>query len=277
MRLFFSLPPALSLVTFTALAALAVVRGMKTRTNRLFVIICLLAGGLEADMLVGFWAHSPETALRFSRINHLFTVYLLALYIHFFITYLDVPDKRPILLASYVYAFVLMCLVPTRYFFAGVSHHVFGWYPRAGPLYPLFAIGVGFSLIYVLRLLFLAIRKAGGLRRNRLRYLLAGFFLLGLLNGLNAIVVMGCPIYPPGNFSFIPLWIFAYGLFKHDLLDLGLLFRKSLLYSLLTVLLTALYALIVTVANHALRNFNLSGSLRFISCFSWRSPWSLAL
>jgi signal transduction histidine kinase len=263
MTFFFSLPPALSLATFMALAVLATVRGINTPTNRLFVIICLLAGALAADMLVGFWAQSPEAALRFSRINHLFTVYLIALYIHFFITYLGVSGTRTILQAAYGYAFLLMCLVPTPYFFAGMAHHVFGWYPRAGPLYALFAIGVGFSLIYVLRLLSRAIREAGGIRRNRLRYLLAGFFLLGVLNGLNAIVVMGCPIYPPGNFSFIPLWIFAYGLFKHDLLDLGLLVRKSLLYSLLTALLTALYALIVTVANRAMSGFNLSGSLSF--------------
>ena len=32
----------------------------------------------------------------------------------------------------------------------------------------------------------------------------------------------GYSLYPPGNLSFIPLILFAVGLFKHDLLDMGI-------------------------------------------------------
>ena len=53
----------------------------------------------------------------------------------------------------------------------------------------------------------------------------------------------------PGTFSFIPLIVFAVGLFRYDLLDMGLLIQKSLLYSILTLVLTCLYATVVTFSN----------------------------
>jgi two-component system NtrC family sensor kinase len=86
---------------------------------------------------------------------------------------------------------------------------------------------------------------------------------MGLMNGLNVFPTHGYSVYPPGNLSFIPLIIFAVGLFKHDLLDMGILIKKSLIYSLLTAFLTCLYALIIIVADKVFKNFNFSDSIYF--------------
>ena len=45
---------------------------------------------------------------------------------------------------------------------------------------------------------------------------------------MNVFTIQGYSVYPPGNLSFIPLIIFAVGLFKHDLLDMGILIKKAL-------------------------------------------------
>jgi len=95
----------------------------------------------------------------------------------------------------------------------------------------------------------------------------AGFGFMGLMNGLNVFPVYGYSVYPPGNLSFVPLIIFAVGLFKHDLLDMGILIKKSLIYSLLTAFLTCLYALIIIVADKVFKNFNFSDSIYFPICF----------
>ncbi len=86
---------------------------------------------------------------------------------------------------------------------------------------------------------------------------------MGLMNGLNVFTIIGYSVYPPGNLSFIPLTLFAVGLFKHDLLDMGILIRKSLIYSLLTAFLTCLYALIIIVANHVFKDVRFSDSMYF--------------
>ncbi|MEA3279316.1 MAG: ATP-binding protein [Thermodesulfobacteriota bacterium] len=118
--------------------------------------------------------------------------------------------------------------------------------------------------LYILTLIFHAIRnEKRSIRKNKLKYVFVGFGLVGFMNGLNVLPIMGYSVYPPGNFSFIPLIVFAIGLFKHDLLDMGILIKKSLMYSLITALLTCLYALIITFTNRLFTGFDFSDSIFF--------------
>ncbi len=86
---------------------------------------------------------------------------------------------------------------------------------------------------------------------------------MGLLNGLSILPMHGYSIYPPGNLSFIPLVIFAIGLFKHDLLDMGTLIKKSLVYSIITACLTCFYAMIIITADKVFKDINFSDSIYF--------------
>jgi two-component system NtrC family sensor kinase len=145
-----------------------------------------------------------------------------------------------------------------------MEQHYFGYFAKGGIFYPLFGLAGLFVTIYVLIQIVNAIRKeANSSHKNRLKYLFAGFGIMGLMNGLNVFPTHGYSVYPPGNLSFIPLIIFAVGLFKHDLLDMGILIKKSLIYSLLTAFLTCLYALIIIVADKVFKNFNFSDSIYF--------------
>jgi len=145
-----------------------------------------------------------------------------------------------------------------------MEQHYFGYFAKGGILYPFFGLAGLFVIIYVLIQIVNAIRKeANSSHKNRLKYLFAGFGIMGLMNGLNVFPTHGYSVYPPGNLSFIPLIIFAVGLFKHDLLDMGILIKKSLIYSLLTAFMTCLYALIIIVADKVFKNFNFSDSIYF--------------
>ncbi len=129
-------------------------------------------------------------------------------------------------------------------------------------------LAVFLATLYVLILLVNAIRKeTNSSHKNRLKYLFAGFGTMGLLNGFNVLTIFGYSVYPLGNLSFVPLIVFAVGLFKHDLLDMGIFIKKSLVYSLLTAFLTCLYALIIIIADKVFKNFNFSDSIYFPICF----------
>ena len=129
-------------------------------------------------------------------------------------------------------------------------------------------LAVFLATLYVLILLVNSIRKeTNSSHKNRLKYLFAGFGTMGLLNGFNVLTIFGYSVYPLGNLSFVPLIVFAVGLFKHDLLDMGIFIKKSLVYSLLTAFLTCLYALIIIIADKVFKNFNFSDSIYFPICF----------
>ena len=262
MNIFISIPPFLTLCCFLGLAVLAVIRGHRTKVNILFFITCMLGSFLYIDILFAFNLKSSEMALTISRIDHFFVIYLFPVYIHFFHSYLNISGKKWLIRAAYGFAFILMWFIPTPLYIESMQKHTFGLFAKAGVLYPLFGIGGLCVTIIVLRLIFQAIQnEKSSAQKNRLKYVFAGFGLMGLMNGLNVLPIMGYPIYPPGNFSFIPLLIFAIGLFKHDLLDMGILIKKSLIYSLITALITCLYALVITFTNRLFTNFDFSDSI----------------
>ncbi len=260
----YSIPPLLTLCSFAGLALLALVRGDKTPVNKIFFILCILASLLYADILCAFNLQSAKTALLISRIDHFFIVYMIPCYIHFFHLYCKIEKRKLLIYAAYCYAFILMCFTPTPLYIESMRHFYFGFFAKGGAIFPLFGIGSLFVTVYVLIILSQAIRnEKNNLQKNRLKYLLLGFGIMGVMNGLNIVTIFGVPLYPPGNFSFIPLIIFAVGLFKHDLLDMGVLVRKSLIYSLLTASLTCIYAFIIILADNLFRDYDLSDSVYF--------------
>ena len=261
---FYSIPPLLTLICFLALAALVIFRGPRTQTNLLFFTICILGSFLYFDILFAFNAQSKETALRVSRTDHFFIVYLFPVYIHFFHAYLNISGRKWLIKAAYVYAFILMCFTPTPFYIASMQKHYFGYFARGGVLYPFFGLAGLLVTLYVLIQIYQAIRfETSSSHKNRLKYLFAGFGIMGLMNGLDIFTINGYSVYPPGNLSFIPLTLFAVGLFKHDLLDMGILIKKSLIYSLLTAFLTCLYALLIIVANAVFKDVRFSDSIYF--------------
>ena len=56
-------------------------------------------------------------------------------------------------------------------------------------------------------------KEKSSIRKNKLKYVFTGFGFMGLMNGLNVLPILGYPVYPPGNLSFIPLIFFAVGTF----------------------------------------------------------------
>ena len=261
---FYSIPPLLTLICFLALAALAIFRGPRTQTNFLFFTICVLGSFLYLDILFAFNVESAETALFISRTDHFFIVYLFPVYVHFFHAYLNISRRKWLIKAAYLYSFFLMCFTPTPFYIASMQKHYFGYFARGGTLYPFFGLASLFVTLYVLILIHQGIQQEkSSSHKNRLKYLFAGFGIMGLMNGLNVFTIQGYSVYPPGNLSFIPLIVFAVGLFKHDLLDMGILIRKSLIYSILTAFLTCLYALLIIVADTVFKGFHLSNSMYF--------------
>lgn len=246
----YSLPPLLTLCCFGVLAGAALRQRSRKRIKRLFSLICLLGCLLYTDILFAFNLKSAEAALLISRIDHALIVYLIPLYIHFFHEYLNLAAGRRWIRIAYGFAFALMCITPTPYYITSMKAYGFGYFAQGGALYPLFGLGAFIATLYPMALLVRAIRAEPRIiRRKSLWFVMAGFGGMGLLNALNILPNLGLDVYPPGCFSFIPLSVFFVGLFTHDLLDMGVWLRKGLVYSLLTALVTGIYALSITFAD----------------------------
>jgi len=213
-------------------------------------MLCVNGAFLQATMFIMFTTQSPHIALWASRIDHIFVIYSIPLLIHFFHAYLQVNKRRWLLIGTYAGAFAIIAFVWTPLIIEGMNQFGFGYFGRGGRLYPVVGMGVALSCLYSIGLISVSIYRAKtGIHKNKLKYVLLGFGIMALMNGLGVLPLLGYASYPPGAFSFIPLLIFAVGLYRYDLLDMGLILQQSLLYSILTLLLTCLYGGVVFVFN----------------------------
>jgi signal transduction histidine kinase len=260
----YCVPPLLSLLGFLGMAVYGALCGPRTHTNRLFVRICLISSFLYISILHAFTNPDAAAALWVSRVDHCFLAFLVPLYISFFHHYLETPPPPLLIPIAYGFACLLMVLALTPWYISAMRPHWFGLFAGAGRLYPLFGLSCAGASAYFAVLLYRGIRKeADRHRRRQLWFVIAGFGGLGVLNAFDFFPIYGIDIYPPGNFAFIPMVVFAYGLFRFNLLNTAAIINTGLVYSILSACLTGLYALIVTLMTGVFNASSVSKSIAF--------------
>ena len=100
---FWIIPPFISFLTLFGLGTLALVKGKGRKVNLLLAGICLLGSLLSLDKALASVVVDPDVALRISRTDHLFVVFIVPLYQHFTYTFLGITTRK--LLLGLAYAF----------------------------------------------------------------------------------------------------------------------------------------------------------------------------
>ena len=242
----YAIPPLLGFIVLLGLALISLLYGGRKRTNILFAGICLLGALLNADMVLVSILSDERLALRIDRTIHFFFVFSVPIYIGFVHAFLGIRDRRWLEITAWLLSSAFLIIVPTDLYISGFHYYFFGRIARSGMLFHLFSVTVAFTVLYCLVLLYRAMRRtADNHTRNRIKYIFGGLGFSALLLAFTILPVSGVPVYPLGNFSFIPGVFLAFGLLKYDLLDIGALIRRGTVYFFLTGILTSLYILVI--------------------------------
>ncbi len=240
------IPPLLGFIVLLGLALISLLRGGRKRTNILFAGICFFGALLNADVALVSILPDERLALRVDRTVHFFFVFSVPIYIRFVHAFLGIRDRRWLEITAWLFSIAFLTIVPTDLYFSGFHYYSFGRIARAGVLFHLFSATVAFTVVYCLAILYRAMRgTTDNHKRNRIKYIFGGLGFSALLLAFTILPVSGVPVYPLGNFSFIPAVFLAFGVLKYDLLDIGALIRRGTVYFLLTGILTALYILVI--------------------------------
>lgn len=120
--------------------------------------------------------------------------------------------------------------------------------PEFGALMPLMVISVYGYLVYGIFLMVKGYRQVRSpLQRNRIRYLLLGAVIvcIGTISNFDSHL----QAFPVDVFAAaLNAWIIAFAIGKHKLLDISIVFRKGLLYSIPTLVIGTAYFLVITFA-----------------------------
>lgn len=243
---FFLVSSLLGLLILASLVCISLFRGRKNPTNYFFAAVCFLGALLNGNFVLVSLIRSPESALVIYRLTYMLFVFTLPLYIQFTHAFLGIRNRRTLEWISYGISSIFLCFLPSDLFFGGFYEYEFGRIARGGPLFVLFAVMAVASVLYCLVILVRG-RKwaADNQQKNRIQYVTGGLGLGTLLLSFNVFPVMGFPVYPLGNFNFIPAVILAFGVLKYDLLDMGVLIRRGTTYFILTGILTIIYLFLI--------------------------------
>jgi two-component system NtrC family sensor kinase len=240
----------LGFVVLLGIAAVSVLRGGGKRTNILFAGICLLGALLNADVAIVYILPNERLALYIDRTVHFFFVLSVPMYIRFVHEFLKIRTLRRLENAAWFMSFVFLAVIPTNLYINGFNYYSFGRIARAGPFFFLFSALTAFTVLYCLAILYRAMKRSpDNVEKNRIKYIFWGLGFSAFLLSFTMLPVMGVPVYPLGNFSFIPALFLAFGVLKYDLLDIGTLIRKGAAYFFLTGILTTLYILLIFLFN----------------------------
>jgi two-component system, NtrC family, sensor kinase len=265
---FWVIPPLVSLVALFVLGAVALLKGKGQKANLLFAGICVLGGLLSLDKALGSIVTDPGLALRISRADHRFVVFFVPLYLHFTFAFLGIKKQKGLLVLAYAISVGLSLVSQHDCYLKGVKHYFFGYYALGGPLARVFGLVSSANTLYCLYLLSRRLSKEKDpFRKNKTKYIVVGLGGAALMAHFDFLPVVGIESYPLGNFAFVPLLILGFGVLKHDLLDIGFVFQKSLFYSVLTGLVTGSYALLIIGFNHLFKGIEHRWSFLFSMVF----------
>ena len=261
---FWVVPPFVSFLTLFALAGLALVKGKGRKVNLLFAGICLLGGLLSLEKAFASIVTDPDLALRSSRIDHMFVVFFIPVYLHFTHTFLGIARRKWLIGLAYAFSGCLSLLSQGDYYLEGVKQYFFGYYAKGGPLIYVFGAASTTNTLYCLYLLFHSLRQEKDPDlKNKTKYIMSGLGGAALMAHFNFLPLVGIGFYPLGNLAFIPLLLLGFAILKHDLLDIGFVVQKGLIYSMLTGMLTGFYALMIILFNRVFKGMGQTGSIFF--------------
>jgi len=224
------------------------VKGRKSRVNQLWAIFCLSVaiwgfGGYKIGM-----TKDINDAHFWWQVTHIGIVFMPVLFYHFVSVFLDIK-KKLFLSVLYVLACVFLFLTwsPWYELFFSLEHlrllySSFYWIRPPTPLYAFYILSWFGTIGYSHYLLYKAIKEFSGIRRSQIKYFFFATVVGFAGGGVCFIQVFGVNFYPILNFT-VPLYpaIMAYAIVRFRLMDIRLVIKRSLIFTFLIVIITALF------------------------------------
>ncbi|MFC1571306.1 histidine kinase N-terminal 7TM domain-containing protein [Candidatus Margulisiibacteriota bacterium] len=217
----------------------------KIRINQVFFVFSILVAIYTEFLKRGGYALSGTAAVFNLRIMYVGVILIPVVYYH--LTMLMLNRKPKLLPWFYASAAFFLAFLPTALFISGPRYfEVYKIFSqRPGILYYPFLIFFFATIAYSIYTAFKKYQTSHGLKKTQLAYFIYGSA-IGFFGGsLDYLPKFGIFIHPLNTYCnfLITLYLasFAYAIIKYRLMDIRVIIRKGLLYSVLIAISTGIY------------------------------------
>jgi len=239
-----------ALAGYLALIFISLRQNGRRQVNQAFIyyLAAMVFWQLAAVMVT--FIINPASALSWYRLMTAGMGGQFIFYCLFVLVFVEAKGQRPIFIAGWVLFFALLLSYNTDLIIKDVllSPSSGIYVPTFGKLVPFLGLITFFYLAYGVFNLIHAYRQSKSLtQRNRIRYLLIGACVIGVgaFSNLSS-HTQPFPIDVTANV--VNAVIIAIAIGRHRLLDISIVIRKGMLYSIPTVLMATCYFLLITLA-----------------------------
>ena len=257
---FYSVTQLISGIFSLFLGSFVVLQDVKNKVYRYYGLFCL---SLSCWCICYFiWQIQPseQNSIFWMRSLMAFASYIHPFFLHFVLCLTGLTYKKhTILNISYI--------LSTIFFFVFISGLGFSsalkikmsikYWPDANLFTLIFVVLQILCVLYSLYCLYIANKQSPDKKtKNQLKYLLVVSSIAWAGGLTNWFLWFNIPIPPVGNpLIAIYVAVIAYSILKHQLLDINIVIKKSLIYSISVTILTTVYLLIIFLIESIFRDF----------------------
>ena len=225
------------------------IKNIKGRSNRIFLIFCcVFSSWMFSLFFLYYFGTSVEKAVFWSKSIYIGACFSPVLSYHFIIAYLNIKKRPWVLYLFYALSSLFLFLTYTNSILNGVHLYSWGFYPLYGKSHPFFIAYLLIENCYTLYLLYNKYQHRFEMTSQdfmRVKYVFIAW-IIGHFALINFLPTYGLKIYPAGNFFIaILVVVLTYTIIRHQLLDIKIIIKKTLLYSLTLTSITIIYFLAI--------------------------------
>lgn len=229
----YGLPPLISYLICMFFALVAIRVGRLNTETLLFSLICMVISFLNMDLLLNSILIDAKVAISISRLDHLAVVFLPALLLHLSWTITQGRGSFKLVQLFYLLSFLYMPFTQSEHYLREMYTYYWGFHAGGGwLLLGVFILGFAAMVISVIWLWEHMSTVKDAVEKEKTLFILMGMLSTGLLNLANLPANIGIEFYPLGNFTFVPICLFAYGFFKRNVSELMHFVRLILFHAL---------------------------------------------
>jgi signal transduction histidine kinase len=229
------------------------IKGFHKPVNRMWALTCLSISvwGLGLGMLVR--APDWNNAYLWERwVQYPGAIMIPILFLHFVMLAFEMRSK-PVLWFGYGMAVILQIINAAGLLVSIKSQPPFTYYTLALGPYWIFVANFFILVLYAHGLLLTKMFSPEARAKNQSRYIFMAMIIGFCGGGTSFFPVFNIPVFPYGVYA-TPIYVFivTYTIYKHQLMDINVAIRKTLLYSLISAALAAVFVGVITLLAHFL-------------------------
>jgi len=262
-----SLFPLIAAAGNLFLAVFVYCKNNKSIINVTFALLSLSFGLFSTAILGLYLAPNEIFALYWGIYFSIGFMFIPPTFLHFTLSITHNSDILKNKILKIIYTISAIFTV-TLYLRIMVNEYIkTGWKysPKITFIYMIF---LGFVILVALYSLMELFRKykttTSKIEKNQLRYVFLAGLIAVTIGALNIFLSLGMKVYPFGSLGYVAFsGIIAYAIVKHQLMDIRVIIKQSIVYATLTLFITVFYAILVAVF-HGILGISLHGSASWI-------------